>query len=113
MSCVFTFTSSLRDTSSAVVDFVCEPAVLLSKKAGLALKDVQSIHQSLICQVGSYPVSGRELWEDECARQRLISLGCPGLDKLMGGGVVSGQLTEVYGPPASGKTQVVTVMLVG
>ena len=115
MGCVhfFTFNSSLRHTSPAVVDFICEPAVHLSKRAGLPLQDVQSIRQSLICQFGSYPESGRELWEVESARQRLISSGCPGLDKLMGGGVVTGQLTEVCGPPASGKTQVVTAMLVG
>lgn len=98
---------------TAVVDYVCEPVVRLSKRAGLPLQVVQSIRQSLICQFGSYPVSGRELWEEESARHRLISSGCPGLDKLMGGGVVTGQLTEVCGPPASGKTQVVTVLLVG
>ena len=97
----------------AVVDFVCEPAVHLSKRAGLPLQNVQSIRQSLIFQFGSYPVSGREIWEEESARQRLISSGCPGLDKLMGGGVVTGQLTEVCGPPATGKTQVVTAILVG
>lgn len=36
----------------------------------------------------------------------LITTGCPSLDQLLNGGLITGQLTEVCGPPAAGKTQV-------
>ena len=91
---------------NAVLDFVSEPAELLSKRAGLPFEDVQSIRESLLCQFSGYPVSGREAWEEEKDGHEVFSTGCSSLDRLLGGGVVTGQLTELCGPPASGKTQV-------
>jgi DNA repair protein RadB len=35
-----------------------------------------------------------------------ISTGCAGLDDLLGGGVERGTVTQVYGPPGAGKTNV-------
>ncbi|WP_049934525.1 DNA repair and recombination protein RadB [Halalkalicoccus jeotgali] len=35
-----------------------------------------------------------------------ISVGCPPIDDLLGGGVERGTVTQVYGPPAAGKTNV-------
>ncbi|MFB6186703.1 MAG: DNA repair and recombination protein RadB [Halobacteriaceae archaeon] len=35
-----------------------------------------------------------------------ISTGCQPLDSLLGGGVERGTVTQVYGPPASGKTNI-------
>ncbi|MFD1596627.1 ATPase domain-containing protein, partial [Haloplanus litoreus] len=33
-----------------------------------------------------------------------VSTGCPPLDDLLGGGFERGTVTQVYGPPAAGKT---------
>lgn len=33
-----------------------------------------------------------------------VSTGCAPIDELLGGGLVRGTITQVYGPPASGKT---------
>ena len=38
-------------------------------------------------------------------RLALISTGLLGLDHLLGGGIMSGTITDVFGPGASGKTQ--------
>ena len=89
----------------AVSDFVCEPAQRLSKRAELPYEAVHSIRQSLLCQYGGYPVSGCELWQEEKVSSTEISTGCRNLDQLLGGGVVTGHVTEICGPPASGKTQ--------
>ncbi len=35
-----------------------------------------------------------------------ISTGCTPLDELLGGGLERGTITQVYGPPASGKTNI-------
>ena len=93
-------------STHTVFDFVSEPAEVLSKRAGLPHDDLQSIRHSLLAQFASYPLPGRDAWAEECTRQELFSTGCSPIDRLLGGGVVAGQLTEVCGPPASGKTQV-------
>ncbi|SMH72196.1 ATPase domain-containing protein [Candidatus Nitrosotalea okcheonensis] len=38
---------------------------------------------------------------------RLISTGILGLDDLLGGGIASGTITDIFGPGGSGKTQLV------
>ena len=95
-----------RPCVNAVLDFVSEPAELLSKRAELSFQDVQSIRESLLCQFSDYPLSGRPALEEERAGHEVFTTGCSSLDRLLGGGVVTGQLTELCGPPASGKTQV-------
>ncbi|MFB6254834.1 MAG: ATPase domain-containing protein, partial [Halobacteriaceae archaeon] len=35
-----------------------------------------------------------------------ISTGCKPLDSLLGGGIERGTVTQIYGPPASGKTNI-------
>ncbi|GGL50498.1 DNA repair and recombination protein RadB [Halocalculus aciditolerans] len=35
-----------------------------------------------------------------------VSTGCPPLDDLLGGGLERGQVTQLYGPPGAGKTNV-------
>ncbi len=37
----------------------------------------------------------------------MISTGLLGLDKLLGGGIVAGTITDIFGPAGSGKTQLV------
>jgi DNA repair protein RadB len=37
---------------------------------------------------------------------RLLSTGCQSLDSLLGGGFERGTVTQVYGPPAAGKTNI-------
>ena len=34
-----------------------------------------------------------------------LPTGCKSLDNLLGGGIEAGVITQVYGPPGSGKTQ--------
>lgn len=38
--------------------------------------------------------------------ERRFETGCPPLDTLLGGGIETGTVTQVYGPPAAGKTNV-------
>ncbi|KAJ3216653.1 hypothetical protein HDU67_009181 [Dinochytrium kinnereticum] len=44
----------------------------------------------------------------ETARQmpKFRPIGCPGIDKLLGGGLACQEITELAGPPNTGKTQV-------
>jgi DNA repair protein RadB len=42
-----------------------------------------------------------------------VSTGCPPLDDLLGGGFERGTVTQVYGPPAAGKTNLALSAAVG
>jgi DNA repair protein RadB len=42
-----------------------------------------------------------------------ISTGCPPIDDLLGGGFERGAVTQVYGPPAAGKTNLALSAVVG
>ncbi|KAJ3167266.1 hypothetical protein HDU87_001694 [Geranomyces variabilis] len=56
---------------------------------------------SLACPL----VAGDEAFDEERERQAFLSTGCPGIDELLDGGCVVGEMTEFTGAPATGKTQ--------
>lgn len=53
------------------------------------------------------PQRGSHLYKDFLSRTHVLSTGphSPGLDRILMGGLYTGELTEVVGGPASGKTQ--------
>ncbi|XP_022729044.1 DNA repair protein RAD51 homolog 4 isoform X3 [Durio zibethinus] len=51
-------------------------------------------------------LNGMELLEDAKRNKHFLPTGIQGVDLLLGGGIRVGQLTELVGPSASGKTQV-------
>ncbi|XP_072997413.1 DNA repair protein RAD51 homolog 4 isoform X3 [Typha latifolia] len=51
-------------------------------------------------------LTGVELLQDINENKHLLPTGFEGLDRLLGGGLRQGQLTEIAGPSSSGKTQV-------
>ncbi|KAG8644504.1 hypothetical protein MANES_11G135500v8 [Manihot esculenta] len=50
-------------------------------------------------------LNGLQLLEDARQNKHVLSTGFEEIDKLLGGGVREGQLTELVGPSSSGKTQ--------
>ncbi|GMH42879.1 hypothetical protein BSKO_10798 [Bryopsis sp. KO-2023] len=46
-----------------------------------------------------------QLWEEEKAAPRIITF-CQAVDKILGGGIATREVTEIYGPPGVGKTQI-------
>lgn len=50
--------------------------------------------------------SGIDLLKDVTENKHVLPTGLEGIDRLLGGGLRQGQLTEVTGPSSSGKTQV-------
>ncbi|KAJ3162924.1 hypothetical protein HDU88_006564 [Geranomyces variabilis] len=56
---------------------------------------------SLACPL----IAGDEAFDEEREMQAFLSTGCPGIDELLDGGCVVGEMTEFAGAPATGKTQ--------
>ncbi|KAM0941298.1 putative ATP diphosphatase [Dioscorea sansibarensis] len=66
---------------------------------------IAQVH-SIIDKLHQPWLNGLELLEDVNQYKHFLSTGCEGIDKLLGGGLRQGQLTEIVGPSSSGKTQV-------
>ncbi|KAJ3159985.1 hypothetical protein HDU86_001250 [Geranomyces michiganensis] len=57
--------------------------------------------ESLACPL----VAGEAAFDEEREREVFLSTGCPGIDELLDGGFLVGEMTEFAGAPATGKTQ--------
>uniref|UniRef100_A0A8C6S8Y3 RAD51 paralog D n=1 Tax=Neogobius melanostomus TaxID=47308 RepID=A0A8C6S8Y3_9GOBI len=65
-----------------------------------------SIRRVLLAQHTAFPVSGADLYEELLSCTAILSTGHPRLDELLDSGLFTGELTELAGPPGTGKTQV-------
>jgi RecA/RadA recombinase len=51
------------------------------------------------------PITAAQLWERLGGRSATMTTGLSRLDTFLGGGLACGEITEIVGPSASGKTQ--------
>jgi len=65
----------------------------------------EGLLEEIMNEVNANAVDGNEI-ERELSVLNFLPTGCDALDELLGGGLRQGQVTEVTGPSASGKTQV-------
>ncbi|KAJ1553284.1 hypothetical protein HK405_008392 [Cladochytrium tenue] len=56
-------------------------------------------------RVGCLSLSAADACIAEARAQKVLTSGCPGVDRLLGAGFTSGDIVEFAGPPATGKTQ--------
>lgn len=76
----------------------------LSEKTSVDLEIAKTIITEAISNIDQKPVSAADLLLKEEKRLK-ISTGSTELDKLLGGGIFTGEITEVSGEFATGKTQ--------
>ena len=76
----------------------------LSEKTGIEIEIAKKIITEAISNIDQKPVSAADLLLKEEKRLK-ISTGSTELDKLLGGGIFTGEITEVSGEFATGKTQ--------
>jgi DNA repair protein RadA len=77
----------------------------LSEKIGIDLEIAKTIIIEAISKLDQKPISAADLLlkEEKCLK---ISTGSTELDKLLGGGIFTGEITEISGEFATGKTQI-------
>ena len=76
----------------------------LSEKLNIKIEISKTIIEEAIANIDQKPVSAADLLKKEEKRQR-ISTGSKELDELLGGGIYTGEITEISGEFATGKTQ--------
>ena len=85
--------------------FTEERAIL--QKTQIAPATLKDLLNTVRLAYAATPLRGSYLYRNFLSRARVLSTGphSPGLDRLLMGGIFTGELTELVGGPASGKTQ--------
>ncbi|XP_045155944.1 DNA repair protein RAD51 homolog 4 [Echinops telfairi] len=89
-----------------VVDLVSADLEEVAQKCGLSYKALVAVRRVLLAQFSAIPINGADLYEDLKTSTAILSTGCASLDKLLDGGLYTGEVAEFVGSPSSGKTQV-------
>ncbi|XP_074119658.1 DNA repair protein RAD51 homolog 4 isoform X1 [Sminthopsis crassicaudata] len=89
-----------------VVDLVSADLEEVSRKCSLSYKALVAVRRVLLAQFSSFPFNGADLYEEFKSSTAILATGITSLDKLLDSGLYTGEVTEITGAPASGKTQV-------
>ncbi|XP_023215141.1 DNA repair protein RAD51 homolog 4-like isoform X1 [Centruroides sculpturatus] len=90
---------------TSVLDFLSTDSEALCTKCQLSYKDVVGINHVLRAQYAAFPQNALHLYEELLSSLAIFGTGCPRLDEILDGGIYTGEITEIVGPPAAGKTQ--------
>lgn len=88
-----------------VTDFLVKDPEVLSQDIHIAYKDVWSIRRVLLAEHSAYPVSAASLYQNALSSLTILPTGCQSLDDLLDGGLYTGEVTELAGESACGKTR--------
>ncbi|KAG6800203.1 DNA repair protein RAD51 4 [Apis mellifera caucasica] len=86
-----------------VIQFIDEDSEKLASFTGLSLKDIIEIKRNICKKYGGQVKNAFQLFEIE--EKNIISTNLSSLDNLLKGGLYCGQIYEICGLSASGKTQ--------
>ncbi|KAL8198771.1 UNVERIFIED_CONTAM: DNA repair protein rad51d [Gekko kuhli] len=97
-----------------VMDLVSSDLEMIARKCSLSYKALVAVRRVLLAQFSSFAVNGADLYEELKSSSAILSTGSkrqggsvpPSLDKLLDGGLYTGEVMELTGSPGSGKTQV-------
>ncbi|CAG2195048.1 RAD51D [Mytilus edulis] len=71
-----------------------------------ACKDLVAIVNVLLAQYSTFPVTGEALYNTVLTSTSILPTACQGFDQILDGGLYTGEVTEIAGEIASGKTQI-------
>ena len=77
----------------------------LASMLAISYTAAAELRRQLFQQFSSFPSLGLEDYQARLEREVTVATGSTQLDTLLGGGLLGGRVTEVYGYPGTGKTQ--------
>lgn len=89
----------------SVLEFVSTDPRELRSRCRLSYQEVIGINHVLQAQFAAFPQNALHLYHQLLSTLAIFSTGCPRLDDILDGGIYTGEITEIVGPPAIGKTQ--------
>ncbi|XP_052075024.1 DNA repair protein RAD51 homolog 4-like isoform X2 [Mytilus californianus] len=99
--------ATLKDNGiRSVIDLITQNLEDLSQKTKLSYKDLVAIVNVLLAQYSTFPVTGEALYNTILTSTSILPTACQGFDQILDGGMYTGEVTEIAGEIASGKTQI-------
>ncbi|XP_060076530.1 DNA repair protein RAD51 homolog 4-like [Ylistrum balloti] len=86
-------------------DLIVADLEALSQNYEIPYKELVALRRVLLAQNASFPVSGADMYETAMASISILTTGCNRVDDLLDGGLYTGEVTEIAGEIAAGKTQ--------
>uniref|UniRef100_A0A2R5LIS6 Putative dna repair protein n=1 Tax=Ornithodoros turicata TaxID=34597 RepID=A0A2R5LIS6_9ACAR len=77
----------------------------LSGRAGIPYKVAVELRRAITARFATAPANGADLYDRLFCSRAILSSGSRRLDRLLGGGIYSGEVTEIVGVSGAGKTQ--------
>ncbi|KAF4518212.1 hypothetical protein B566_EDAN005937 [Ephemera danica] len=88
-----------------ILDLLDEPHEKITEFTQIPKQDVLDLRDSLIANFSSFYKDGLSIYKDMTHNSAIISSNIPRLDAVLNGGLMTGELLEVYGFSGCGKTQ--------
>ncbi|XP_060684460.1 DNA repair protein XRCC3 isoform X1 [Hemiscyllium ocellatum] len=99
-----------RANIQTMKEILCLSGPDLQRLTKLSSSDVQYLHKTVAATIKSDPVvTALQIFNGECpfpTQKRKLSMGCPVMDSLLGGGIPLMGITEIVGESSAGKTQI-------
>jgi len=90
----------------SAVQFIVHDLEELAVKSRVSFRDLLAVRRYLLAKHACVPINGSQLYESVLASTAILSTGNERLNDLLDGGLYTGEITELSGPTAVGKTQV-------
>ncbi|KAK7079055.1 DNA repair protein rad51d [Halocaridina rubra] len=87
-----------------VISFMQKDIETLAMEASISYKDLQSIRNIIVANYAAFPLEGDLMLSEAVRSTVIISTGISSLDKLLGGGLMAGEIMELCGGWGVGKT---------
>ncbi|XP_067895112.1 DNA repair protein XRCC3 [Heterodontus francisci] len=103
-------TAVRRANIQSIKEILCLSGPDLQRLTKLSRSDVQYLHKTIAAAIKCDPVvTALQIYNGECpfpTQNQKLSMGCPVLDLLLGGGIPLMGITEIVGESSAGKTQI-------
>lgn len=99
--------NTLRENGiNTVAEFMCCDTERLAQRISVSTEDLSSLQATITTQTAAFTMNGTDLYQEMMSRYHILSTGCDNLDKLLDGGLHTGELTEIVGAAGVGKSQI-------
>lgn len=89
----------------SAVDLLGEEPAVVAQRSGVGEARVRELQRAAALLRRGRARTAAAMYDGMHEESAMFSCGCDGFDRLLGGGLLTGELYEVVGPSASGKTQ--------
>ncbi|XP_014788739.1 DNA repair protein RAD51 homolog 4 [Octopus bimaculoides] len=89
-----------------LVEFIDAELEELVHTSGISYKELVALRRVVLAEFSAFPLQASDIYRKLIKSAAILCTGCVRLDQLLDGGLYTGEMTEIVGSSAVGKTQV-------